>query len=146
VAFAGPSAFIADALLGQSGGGKLNGVASAVSLKSSLCVSGSRRPLVLVHGPTGRDGHSSPDHRPNLDHERSRAGTLTLSRKLHTRNLCILPLAYFQKLGAAELMILAFGSLLIFGYRLPSVIRSLGKSVNQFKNGGGNGNPPSAIA
>ncbi len=34
-----------------------------------------------------------------------------------------------------ELMIVAFVSLLIFGNRLPSVMRSLGKSVTEFKKG-----------
>ena len=32
-------------------------------------------------------------------------------------------------------MIVAFVSLLIFGNRLPSVMRSLGKSVTEFKKG-----------
>ena len=35
----------------------------------------------------------------------------------------------------AELIIVAFVSLLIFGNRLPSVMRSLGKSVTEFKKG-----------
>ena len=34
-----------------------------------------------------------------------------------------------------ELMVVAFVSLLIFGNRLPSVMRSLGKSVTEFKKG-----------
>jgi sec-independent protein translocase protein TatA len=34
-----------------------------------------------------------------------------------------------------ELLIVAFVSLLIFGNRLPSVMRSLGKSVTEFKKG-----------
>ncbi len=34
-----------------------------------------------------------------------------------------------------ELMIIAFVALLIFGNRLPSVMRSLGKSVTEFKKG-----------
>ncbi len=38
-------------------------------------------------------------------------------------------------LGMTELLIIAFVSLLIFGNRLPSVMRSLGKSVTEFKKG-----------
>ena len=45
------------------------------------------------------------------------------------------PFAFFQNLGMTELMIVAFVSLLIFGNRLPSVMRSLGKSVTEFKKG-----------
>jgi sec-independent protein translocase protein TatA len=47
----------------------------------------------------------------------------------------MMPLAFFQNLGMTELMIIAFISLLIFGNRLPSVMRSLGKSVTEFKKG-----------
>jgi sec-independent protein translocase protein TatA len=47
----------------------------------------------------------------------------------------MMPLAFFQNLGMTELMIVAFVSLLIFGNRLPSVMRSLGKSVTEFKKG-----------
>jgi sec-independent protein translocase protein TatA len=47
----------------------------------------------------------------------------------------MIPFAFFQNLGATELMIVAFVSLLIFGNRLPSVMRSLGKSVTEFKKG-----------
>jgi sec-independent protein translocase protein TatA len=47
----------------------------------------------------------------------------------------MLPLAFFQSIGMPELMIVAFVSLLIFGNRLPSVMRSLGKSVTEFKKG-----------
>jgi sec-independent protein translocase protein TatA len=43
--------------------------------------------------------------------------------------------AFLPNLGATELMIVAFVSLLIFGNRLPSVMRSLGKSVTEFKKG-----------
>jgi len=45
------------------------------------------------------------------------------------------PLAFLPNLGATELMVVAFVSLLIFGNRLPSVMRSLGKSVTEFKKG-----------
>jgi sec-independent protein translocase protein TatA len=47
----------------------------------------------------------------------------------------MMPFAFFQNLGMTELMIVAFVSLLIFGNRLPSVMRSLGKSVTEFKKG-----------
>jgi sec-independent protein translocase protein TatA len=47
----------------------------------------------------------------------------------------MMPLAFLPNLGMTELMIIAFISLLIFGNRLPSVMRSLGKSVTEFKKG-----------
>jgi sec-independent protein translocase protein TatA len=47
----------------------------------------------------------------------------------------MLPLGFFPSLGGTELMVIAFVSLLIFGNRLPSVMRSLGKSVTEFKKG-----------
>jgi sec-independent protein translocase protein TatA len=37
--------------------------------------------------------------------------------------------------GGYELLIVAFVALLIFGNRLPGVMRSLGKSVTEFKKG-----------
>jgi sec-independent protein translocase protein TatA len=46
-----------------------------------------------------------------------------------------LPFAFLPNLGMTELMIIAFVSLLVFGNRLPSVMRSLGKSVTEFKKG-----------
>ena len=45
------------------------------------------------------------------------------------------PLAFLPNLGTTELLVVAFVSLLIFGNRLPSVMRSLGKSVTEFKKG-----------
>jgi sec-independent protein translocase protein TatA len=45
------------------------------------------------------------------------------------------PFAFFQNIGTTELLIVAFVSLLVFGNRLPSVMRSLGKSVTEFKKG-----------
>jgi sec-independent protein translocase protein TatA len=47
----------------------------------------------------------------------------------------MMPFAFLPNLGMPELMIVAFVSLLIFGNRLPSVMRSLGKSVTEFKKG-----------
>ncbi|MBV8557142.1 MAG: twin-arginine translocase TatA/TatE family subunit [Planctomycetaceae bacterium] len=47
----------------------------------------------------------------------------------------MLPFAFLPNLGATELMVVAFVALLIFGNRLPSVMRSLGKSVTEFKKG-----------
>ena len=46
-----------------------------------------------------------------------------------------LPLAFLPNLGATEMMVVGFVALLIFGNRLPSVMRSLGKSVTEFKKG-----------
>ena len=37
--------------------------------------------------------------------------------------------------GAFELLIVAFVVLLLFGNRLPSTMRSLGKSITEFKKG-----------
>jgi sec-independent protein translocase protein TatA len=47
----------------------------------------------------------------------------------------MLPFAFLPNLGATELLVVAFVALLIFGNRLPSVMRSLGKSVTEFKKG-----------
>ena len=47
----------------------------------------------------------------------------------------MMPFAFIQNLGMTELIIVAFISLLVFGNRLPSVMRSLGKSVTEFKKG-----------
>lgn len=46
-----------------------------------------------------------------------------------------MPFAFIQNFGTTELVIVAFVSLLMFGNRLPSVMRSLGKSVTEFKKG-----------
>ena len=46
------------------------------------------------------------------------------------------PLAFFlPNVGGWEFILLALVCLLIFGNRLPSVMRSLGKSVTEFKKG-----------
>ena len=47
----------------------------------------------------------------------------------------MVPFAFLPNLGPTEMMVIAFVSLLIFGNRLPSVMRSLGKSVTEFKKG-----------
>ena len=47
----------------------------------------------------------------------------------------MMPFAFFTNLGMPELLIIAFVSLLIFGNRLPTMMRSLGKSVTEFKKG-----------
>ena len=45
-------------------------------------------------------------------------------------------LAFFQNLGVPELLIILFIILLLFGgAKLPSLARSLGSSVNEFKKG-----------
>jgi sec-independent protein translocase protein TatA len=47
----------------------------------------------------------------------------------------MLTLAFLPSLGGPEILIVGFVALLIFGNRLPSVMRSLGKSVTEFKKG-----------
>ena len=47
----------------------------------------------------------------------------------------MMPFAFLQNLGMIELVCIALVALLIFGNRLPSVMRSLGKSVTEFKKG-----------
>ncbi len=46
-----------------------------------------------------------------------------------------MPFAFLPNLGGTELVVVALVSLLMFGNRLPSVMRSLGKSVTEFKKG-----------
>jgi sec-independent protein translocase protein TatA len=45
----------------------------------------------------------------------------------------------FGQIGAPELLIVLVIALLIFGHRLPSVMRSLGASLGEFKRGLGDG-------
>ena len=48
----------------------------------------------------------------------------------------MMPFAFFlPNFGGWEMIIVAFVCLLFFGNRLPSVMRSLGKSVTEFKKG-----------
>jgi sec-independent protein translocase protein TatA len=44
-------------------------------------------------------------------------------------------LAFFGMPGQFELLIVAFIILLLFGNRLPSLMRSLGRGVTEFKEG-----------
>ncbi len=46
-----------------------------------------------------------------------------------------LPLGFLGIPGGYELVAVAFVALLLFGNRLPSVMKSLGKSVTEFKKG-----------
>jgi sec-independent protein translocase protein TatA len=46
-----------------------------------------------------------------------------------------MPLAFLGIPGGYELFVFAFIALLLFGNRLPSVMKSLGKSVTEFKKG-----------
>jgi sec-independent protein translocase protein TatA len=45
------------------------------------------------------------------------------------------PFAFFNHIGGPEVIVIGFVALLIFGNRLPGVMRSLGKSVTEFKRG-----------
>jgi sec-independent protein translocase protein TatA len=47
----------------------------------------------------------------------------------------MIPYAFLGPLGPMELALLAGIGLLFFGNRLPSVMRSLGQSVTEFKKG-----------
>jgi len=46
-----------------------------------------------------------------------------------------IPLAYFSMPGPMEMLIIGAIVLLLFGNRLPSVMRSLGRGVVEFKKG-----------
>lgn len=47
----------------------------------------------------------------------------------------MLPFAFLGSMGPMEFAIVGGVMLLLFGNRLPSVMRSLGKSVTEFKKG-----------
>jgi sec-independent protein translocase protein TatA len=47
----------------------------------------------------------------------------------------MMPFAFLGSFGGWEMLIVAGFGLLFFGNRLPSVMRSLGKSVTEFKKG-----------
>ncbi len=44
-------------------------------------------------------------------------------------------LAIFQGLGLPELLVIGVVLLLLFGTRLPSVMRSIGKGISEFRKG-----------
>ena len=46
-----------------------------------------------------------------------------------------MPLAFIGLPGGYEILVVGFIALLIFGNRLPGVMKSLGKSVTEFKKG-----------
>jgi sec-independent protein translocase protein TatA len=45
------------------------------------------------------------------------------------------PMAFIGPMGTSEMLILGVIAVLLFGSRLPSVARSLGKSIVEFKKG-----------
>jgi sec-independent protein translocase protein TatA len=47
----------------------------------------------------------------------------------------MMPFAFLPNFGGWEMIMVAAVCLLFFGNRLPSVMRSLGKSVTEFKKG-----------
>lgn len=54
---------------------------------------------------------------------------------LDPSNLAAAPLAFIGAPGLPELMIVGLVVLLLFGNRLPSVMRSLGVGITEFKRG-----------
>jgi sec-independent protein translocase protein TatA len=49
--------------------------------------------------------------------------------------MTMMPFAFLGSFGPMEMAIVGLVCLLIFGNRLPSVMRSLGQSVTEFKKG-----------
>lgn len=47
----------------------------------------------------------------------------------------MMTLAFLPSFNGPEILIVGFIALLVFGNRLPGVMRSLGKSVTEFKKG-----------
>ena len=47
----------------------------------------------------------------------------------------IIPVAFLNNLGVPELMLVAVIALFLFGPRLPTVMRNLGKGISEFKKG-----------
>jgi len=47
----------------------------------------------------------------------------------------MMPFAMFGLPGGPEVIVVGFIAVLLFGNRLPSVMRSLGRSVTEFKKG-----------
>jgi sec-independent protein translocase protein TatA len=47
----------------------------------------------------------------------------------------MLPVLAIFNLGGGEMLVIGLIALLLFGARLPKVARSLGQSVNEFKQG-----------
>lgn len=47
----------------------------------------------------------------------------------------IMPVAQFGPIGFPELLVFALVILLLFGHRLPGIMRSLGRGVIEFKRG-----------
>jgi sec-independent protein translocase protein TatA len=60
--------------------------------------------------------------------------TLSFKRFLHEKNMDLL-FGYFGLPGGYELLIVGVILLLLFGNRVPSVMRSLGRGVTEFKKG-----------
>jgi sec-independent protein translocase protein TatA len=44
-------------------------------------------------------------------------------------------LAFLQNVGGTEWLVILFVALLLFGHRLPQMMRSLGRSTSEFKKG-----------
>ena len=49
--------------------------------------------------------------------------------------MTLIPLAMFGLPGGPEVIVIGLAMILLFGNRLPGVMRSLGKSVTEFKKG-----------